>query len=113
MHSELSARKCLPCEGLTAALSRARAEELLRGVTGWELAADAKQVSRQIKAKNFMAAVDLIGKIAAVAEAENHHPDLHLTGYKNLRIELSTHAIKGLSENDFILAAKINKLIGE
>ena len=53
----------------------------------------------------------LIDKIAPLAEADDHHPDLHLTGYKRLLIELSTHAIGGLSENDFILAAKINEIL--
>jgi 4a-hydroxytetrahydrobiopterin dehydratase len=60
--------------------------------------------------KNFLAAIKFIIKVAQVAEANNHHPDLHLTGYRNLRINLSTHAISGLSENDFILAANINQL---
>jgi len=60
--------------------------------------------------KGFLSAVEFIEKIAQVAEAEDHHPDLHLTGYRKLAIELSTHAIGGLSENDFILAAKIDQL---
>ena len=60
--------------------------------------------------KNFAAAVEFITDITDIAEAENHHPDLHLTGYRNLAIELWTHAIGGLSENDFILAAKIDAL---
>ena len=67
-------------------------------------------ISREFITKNFMAAVTFINKVAQVAEAENHHPDVHLTSYRKLRIELSTHAIGGLSENDFILAAKINEL---
>jgi len=65
-------------------------------------------ISREYVMKNFLAAVDLIGKIAQIAETEDHHPDLHLTGYNCLRVELRTHAIGGLSENDFIVAAKIN-----
>ena len=60
--------------------------------------------------KNFLTAVHFIDAVAQIAETENHHPDLHLTAYRKLRIELSTHAIDGLSENDFILAAKIDKL---
>ena len=60
--------------------------------------------------KNFTAAVRLINKIAEIAESENHHPDIHLTGYRKLRIELTTHALGGLTENDFIVAAKINVL---
>jgi 4a-hydroxytetrahydrobiopterin dehydratase len=57
-----------------------------------------------------MAAVKFINSVAEIAEKEDHHPDVHLTGYRNLKIDLSTHALGGLSENDFILAAKINEL---
>ena len=60
--------------------------------------------------KDFLAAIDFFNKIAAVAEEEDHHPDLHLEGYRNVTIALSTHAVKGLTENDFILAAKINQI---
>jgi 4a-hydroxytetrahydrobiopterin dehydratase len=60
--------------------------------------------------EDFVAAVELIGKIKDVAEADDHHPDLHLTSFRKLMVELSTHAIGGLSENDFIVAAKIEKL---
>ena len=60
--------------------------------------------------KDFMAVVGLVVRIARIAERENHHPDLHLTGYRRLKIELSTHSIGGLSENDFILASKIDRL---
>ena len=77
---------------------------------GWALAKNAKSVSLDLRMKDFAAAMSLIGKIAKLAEAEDHHPDLHLTSYRNLRVELSTHAIGGLSENDFILAAKIDRL---
>lgn len=60
--------------------------------------------------KDFAAAVRFLQDIAEVAEEEDHHPDIHLTGYRKLKIDLSTHAVGGLSENDFILAAKIEKL---
>lgn len=82
----------------------------MKSTENWNLDAPAKKIVREIKMKNFMAAVRLIDDIARVAEEENHHPDFHLTGYRNLRVELSTHALNGLSENDFILAAKINGL---
>jgi 4a-hydroxytetrahydrobiopterin dehydratase len=106
----LSKKHCVPCEGIGQPLSKEGAEKLLKELPGWELSADAKNISRQLKLKNFMAAVKLIGRIAEIAEAEDHHPDIHLTGYRNLRVDLSTHALKGLSENDFIVAAKINEL---
>jgi 4a-hydroxytetrahydrobiopterin dehydratase len=111
MPENLTEKKCVPCEGGVPSLTKLQAEKLLRYISGWDLNDSTKQISRQIKAKNFIEAIKLINKIADIAESENHHPDLHLTGYKNLRIDLSTHAIKGLSENDFIVAAKINQLI--
>jgi len=107
---ELARKRCTPCEGGTPALSRDEAERLAQSVPGWVLSDDARRISRSWTAKNFMAGIDFFNKVAALAEDEGHHPDLHLEGYRNVWIELSTHAIGGLSENDFILAAKINDL---
>ena len=67
-------------------------------------------MSRELTAKNFGAAMEFLNAIAVLAEDEGHHPDLHLTGYRNVRIELSTHAIGGLSMPDLVLAAKIDAL---
>mgnify|MGYP001605043711 FL=1 len=86
------------------------ATEHLKNIPGWVLHENGKVIYKNYVTKNFMAAVKFIGKVAAAAEAENHHPDIHLIGYRNLKIDLSTHAIGGLSENDYILAAKINNL---
>ena len=91
-------------------LVRTHAKQLLSKIEGWELNANGKIIYRDFELKNFMAAIRLINGIAKIAESENHHPDIHLTSYRKLRIELSTHAIGGLSENDFILAGKINQL---
>jgi len=106
----LRAAQCQPCEGGVEPLSRAQAETYLGLLDHWTLAPDAKDISKPFVMKNFMAAVDLINAIARVAEADDHHPDLHLTGYRTLTIRLSTHAIRGLSQNDCILAAKIDAL---
>ncbi len=106
----LAQRKCKPCEDGVEPLPKSAAEQLLKDVPGWELI-EGKAIRRKITCKSFLDAVALIDKIAPIAEADDHHPDLHLTGYKRLSIELSTHAIGGLSENDFILAAKINTLL--
>ncbi len=106
----LAEKKCEPCEGKTQAFSKKEALGYLEKTLDWQLTADAKGIWREYTTKNFMAAVRFINKIADVAEADNHHPDIHLTGYRKLRIDLSTHAIGGLSENDFIVAAKINGL---
>ena len=108
--TSLTQKKCRPCEGMGDPFTREQAAGQLKQTPGWELAPDGKGISRNYVMKNFSAAVEFIQKIAGVAEDEDHHPDLHLTGYRKLRIDLRTHAIGGLSENDFILAAKINEL---
>jgi 4a-hydroxytetrahydrobiopterin dehydratase len=92
-------------------LPASAAATLLRDVQGWELV-EGTRIRKRVACKDFLDAVNAIQRIAAIAEAENHHPDLHLTHYKRLAIELSTHAIGGLSENDFIMAAKIDGLLG-
>jgi 4a-hydroxytetrahydrobiopterin dehydratase len=106
----LASRKCKPCEGGAAPLPDSAARALLADLSGWELVGGAA-IRKTVKCKDFLDAVSLIQRIAPIAEAEDHHPDLHLTGYRKLTIELSTHAIGGLSENDFILAAKIDQLL--
>ena len=108
--SSLSRKKCAPCAGGIKPMPQAEAESLLAQLHGWKLSDDAHSIGREYLMKNFMAAVDLIQGIARIAESENHHPDIRLTDYRRLFIELSTHEIGGLSENDFILAAKIEKL---
>jgi 4a-hydroxytetrahydrobiopterin dehydratase len=107
---ELVRKKCSPCEGGIPPVSAAEAENLLVHLEGWELSDDRKRIQRRWTAKNFTAAIDFFNKIAELAEQEGHHPDLHLEGYRNVTIELSTHAIGGLSENDFIAAAKISQI---
>ena len=110
MTSPLSQRQCKPCEGGVEPLPQSAAAQLLRDVKGWELVGG-KAIRKVVTCKSFLDAVGLVQRIAPIAEAENHHPDLHLTNYKRLTIELSTHAIGGLSENDFILAAKIDQVL--
>ena len=109
MATPLGQRKCTPCEGGTEPLPLSAARALLTDLTGWELI-EGKLLRKNVTCHNFLDAVSLIQRIATIAEEENHHPDFHLTRYKRLTIELSTHAIGGLSENDFILAAKIDQL---
>lgn len=110
---KLKDKKCEPCEGKTAAMTKDQAQSFLKQVPGWLLEADGKSIVREYSMKNFMTAVQLINKVAEVAEAQGHHPDIHLTGYRRLQIDLSTHKIGGLSESDFIMAAKINELPAE
>ncbi|HMP03145.1 MAG TPA: 4a-hydroxytetrahydrobiopterin dehydratase [Gemmatales bacterium] len=105
---ELLEKKCVPCEGGVQPLAADAIQKLLKGTPGWSLTADGKAIRRQWKVKDFLTALDFFQRIGAIAEAEDHHPDLHLTGYRQVAIEMTTHALGGLSENDFILAAKIN-----
>ena len=107
---ELLRRTCTPCEGGVPPLHAEEARALLDQVDGWEFADDGKRIRRRWTAKNFSAAMAFFDQIAELAEREGHHPDLHLEGYRHVTIVVWTHAIGGLSENDFILAAKINEL---
>ena len=91
-------------------MSREDAERLLKDLPGWRLTEDGQRIRREWVAKNFLAAMDFFNRVAELAEDEGHHPDLHLVGYRHVAIELWTHAIGGLSENDFITAAKIDLL---
>ena len=91
------------------AFSRVEAETLMVQVAGWELNAEAKAISKNFKFKDFAQALSFVNKIGEIAESEEHHPDIEL-GWGRVKISLTTHAIKGLSENDFIMAAKIDEL---
>ncbi len=106
----LVTKKCLPCEGGVDPCSLEEAQQQLAAIPDWHLTHGGQRIRRDWTVKHFMAGMDFFGKVAEVAEADGHHPDLHLEGYRNLSIELWTHAIGGLSENDFILAAKIDRL---
>ena len=110
MVKELIARKCQPCGKGVSPLSFEESKAYLAQVPSWSLSGDGKSIWRELAMKDFSAALRLMNQIGDVAEREDHHPDLHLTGYRKLRIELATHSIGGLSENDFILAAKIEEL---
>ncbi|HWL09154.1 MAG TPA: 4a-hydroxytetrahydrobiopterin dehydratase [Planctomicrobium sp.] len=106
----LKAKHCVPCEGGVPPVEQAQAENLVRQLDGWELTSDGKTIRRKWTVKHFVAGMDFLNAVAKLAEEEQHHPDVHLTGYRHVTIELTTHAIGGLSENDFIVAAKINDL---
>ena len=108
--AQLTQKKCVPCEGGVPKYSNEEAEEQLKKLTGWKLTENGQRIRKDWTVKNFLAGMSFFEKVAELAEAEQHHPDLHLWGYKNLWIEIWTHAIGGLSENDFILAAKIDGL---
>mgnify|MGYP001578602395 CR=1 FL=1 len=103
-------KKCVPCEGGAPPLTKEQVREYLVEVPEWRVAGDYKKIRREFTFKNFVEAMRFVNRVAELAESEGHHPDLHVA-YSRVRIELWTHAVHGLSENDFILAAKINKLL--
>lgn len=106
--SDLLNKKCIPCEaGEIIPFSREEAEKYLTQLSGWILNEKATAISKEFKFKDFAEAMDFVKKVANIAEEEGHHPDIHIF-YNKVLIELSTHAIKGLSKNDFILAAQID-----
>jgi 4a-hydroxytetrahydrobiopterin dehydratase len=107
---ELLRKKCASCEGGIPPLSAEEAKAYLASVEGWRLVQDGRRIRREWTARNFRAGIDFFDKVAQLAEQEGHHPDLHLEGYRHVAVELWTHAIGGLSENDFILAAKIDRV---
>ncbi|GMH38074.1 hypothetical protein BSKO_05958 [Bryopsis sp. KO-2023] len=118
--SSLVGKTCQPCEddsgalgkmGLCMAFDKQRAEEMLQQVDGWTLMEDENKllrIRREFRSKNFLKALELFDRIAVVAEEEGHHPDLHLEGWNRASVELWTHSRNGLTDNDFIMAAKID-----
>jgi 4a-hydroxytetrahydrobiopterin dehydratase len=107
MTSELSRKHCVPCEGGMAPLGAEEARALAGRIEGWDLKGD--RLSKRFHFKDFVEAMAFVNGLAELAEAEGHHPDIHIQ-YNKVRLELWTHAAKGLTENDFILAAKIDVL---
>lgn len=108
MTGDLLKKKCVPCEDKSIKpLNRADAEDYLIEVPGWALDEEAKKISKEFKFKDFIGAINFVERVADVAEMEDHHPDIHVY-YNKVVLELWTHAIGGLSENDFIVAAKVD-----
>ncbi len=108
--TDLTKKKCVPCEKGVPALATQQIRDLLPSVPEWKLTPDGKRIRREWRVRDFMAGLEFFRHIAQIAEAEDHHPDLHLVGYRNVTIEIWTHAVGGLTENDFILAAKIDRV---
>ena len=105
----LAKKKCIPCEGNVPPLTKEQAEKLLTEVEGWMLIDEAKMLAKSFRFKNFVETMKFVNDVARVAEEEGHHPDMSVS-YNAVGIELTTHAIGGLSENDFIVAAKIDQI---
>jgi 4a-hydroxytetrahydrobiopterin dehydratase len=107
---DLTKKHCTPSAKPGKILSASQRKKFLAVMPDWILAADGKRIRRKWVAKDFLVALDFFNRVGRIAQAEDHHPDLHLRGFRNVTIELSTHDLGGLSENDFIVAAKIDQL---
>lgn len=117
---ELRAMKCVPCEGGVPKLTPEEAAGFLRQVQGWTLDVEEgggaerrgriDRIRKQITFKDFVTAMSFLNEVARIAEEEGHHPDFALHGWNKVDFTISTHAIGGLSRNDFILAAKIDAI---
>jgi 4a-hydroxytetrahydrobiopterin dehydratase len=105
----LAQQKCKPCEGGVASLSRPQFENYLGQVPDWAVVGD-KMIERLFQFKNFAQALEFVNKVGTIAESEGHHPDIFLHGWNKVKITLRTHAIGGLSLNDFIVARKIDEI---
>lgn len=108
--SELTKKHCVPCEGGTPPLGADKARELLGELDDWTLNDDGTEISRTFKFKNFHETMEFVNALAWIAHREDHHPHLEV-GYNRCRVRFSTHAIGGLSENDFICAARVDALL--
>lgn len=107
--STLSQQHCQPCEKGTPPLDEGRIQHFLAQTPGWSV--EQGTLTRDVTVKNFREALTLVNRIGELAEAERHHPDLCIHGWNHVRIDLVTHSIGGLSENDFILAAKVSEVL--
>ena len=105
--NDLAARKCKPCEGGVAPLNPQQAQQMLRGIQGWAL--ENGRLAKTYPFQNYYQTMAFVNALAWISHREDHHPDL-LVGYNKCRVEYMTHAIGGLSENDFICAAKCDAL---
>ena len=111
--TDLSQKKCKPCEGGVSALDISEIHKYQKKLDGWDILKDEKQIfflNKKFQFKNFLDSQNFINKVGDISENEGHHPDI-LFGWGYAEIKITTHAIEGLSENDFILAAKIDQLI--
>ncbi len=108
--SDLTQKKCLPCEGGVPPLEPQAIANLLTDVDGWLLEDEQTAIFKNYSFKNFYHTMSFVNAVAFLANQENHHPDMSI-GFNYCHLKLTTHAVNGLTENDFILAAKINKLL--
>ena len=110
--SDLSKKKCVACDGDTLPFDTSEIHKYLKKVDGWNVKSDREKnyyLEKEFKFKNFIESQGFVNKVGSIAELEGHHPDIHF-GWGYTKIKIFTHAIKGLTESDFILAAKIDHI---
>ena len=110
--SDLIEKKCVPCEGGVKAFDISEIHKYQKKVDGWEIVKGEKEIfflEKKFNFKNFLESQNFVNKVSEISEDEGHHPEI-LFGWGYAKISITTHAIEGLSENDFILAAKIDKI---
>ena len=110
--SDLADKKCIPCEGGIPSFDKSEIHKYLKKIDGWDVKSNDDKnfyLIKNFKFKNFLESQSFVNKVANIAEQENHHPDIYF-GWGYCKIKIFTHAIKGLAESDFILAAKIDKI---
>lgn len=109
--NDLTAKKCKPCEGGIPALGRPAVQELLKALhPGWQLSADGKSISRAFEFAGYDRTIGFVNAVAWIANGEDHHPDMEVS-YGRCVVRWWTHAVDGLTENDFICAAKVDQLL--
>ncbi len=111
--SDLSEKKCIPCEGGIPSFDISEIHKYLKKVDGWDVKKDSNEsyyIIKEFKFENFLLSLSFVNKIGDLAEQEGHHPDIWF-GWGYAKIKIFTHAINGLHESDFVLAAKIDKLV--
>ena len=106
--SDLTQKKCIPCQGTVAPMKEEEINKSLPMVPDWTL--EERKLVRRFKFKNFKEAIAFVNQVADLAEEEQHHPNISVFGWNNVKLTCFTHKIKGLHLNDFILAAKANQL---
>ena len=107
---KLTEKHCVPCEGGVDPLTRDQFEVYLEQLSKWNVIENDKKIERQFEFKDFPGALEFVNKVGAIAEEEGHHPDIYVHDWNKVRITLWTHAIGGLSINDFVVASKVDRI---
>lgn len=110
MTEDLRKQRCVPCEGGIPAMTPDAARRMLHQADGWQMNTEATEISRTFTFSNYYETMAFVNALAWIAHRQDHHPDIEV-GYKTCNVRYSTHAVKGLSVNDFICAARINDLL--